>query len=583
MNAALERNRQDFQSSIDSAVTYTLGEVIERWRGLGFCIDQIPLGGTIAMQRGKGGELIAGGEGCFGSNDLSVFNERVIYYKGRPSFEPLNTSKSKYAATMAEAGYPANLNILYARPKTITERLPNNHVITFPMVKRQFPPGEYKLGQLLNDSTAVPFYTDFLSREITSGKYPNGVRLDSTQLYEKSAVFAVVACSYIMPRISRILYEYSAKMTVPLDKAMREAIFVVPVGTDRQVEVANFLDLISFYTGITFITVGANSPFEDPEALANGIKLDAKTNLESVDKVIEAIRSWRLSPGMTYSISDGLVMRNLVQKMRPDARGLLDPVRGKDGRYYGATFDAYFAVPVDKLPKFKSHSAYVKPKYDAGMLWSLTPFEADPHPPAPDEFWAEMSEEEADFFRDAWGESGRNKMWRENAARKSARFAEALEAIKRTDATDRQELLPLGTRAWIVEGAGDGNGPAQAVESIWYKTSEQRARSGGALRPLIIVSSECGFPHVGDDYAAGLYGALNQRGLNVVKGGSVPPKTLELLSAMLIHRKIGANVSYLNDEGKSRVQIPPYEMEKVLDFYGGSRMLPGFTESKARI
>lgn len=578
----LSQEGRDTQNSrsADLAVFLTLGDIVGQWKGRGFCIEQIPLGGTIAMTRNENDELVAGGEGCFGSNELMKFNNRRVWYEGRPSIEPQPPTGIRYAEIMRTAGYPAPLSVLYDHAKPVKFTLLNGFETEIVTTPRQLPPGEYTMGQLLNDSSATPYYASLLSKELTSDKYPNGVRLDSTQLYDKSGVFAAVTCSYIMPKIFRSLKEYSQKMGISMDEAMRKAIFVFPVGTDRQVEVANFLDLLSFYTGITFITVGANSPFEDPEAVKRGIVLDAKANLEGVGKVIEAIRYGKLSKGMTYTIADGLVIRNLVKKMRPDARGLLQPIRTPDGRYHGGTFLSYYAIPLTKLDSLKNQSCYIKPRYDPGMFYSLTPIE--PEFPNIDEIKGYLDAEALEFFNAYYSQNEARKIWRERAAIKSAKFAQALEMTHRSTVTNRVELLPIGTAVWTIEGAGEGNTSAQGAEAIRYALTEQYARTGGKWQSIITVSSECGFPWVGNDYAAGLNGALKSLGMETVNGLSVPPITLEILTSMLLHRQLGDQSAYLEDH-KVQLGLEPYELEKIIEWYGSSRLLPGFTDLKPKM
>ena len=75
---------------------------------------------------------------------------------------------------------------------------------------------------------------------------PNGVRLDSNHAFDRSCVWPAVVCGYLVPEIFTAASKFVKEYGSSIDEALKELVFIVPIGTDRQKEVAAFLDVIAF-------------------------------------------------------------------------------------------------------------------------------------------------------------------------------------------------------------------------------------------------------------------------------------------------------------------------------------------------
>lgn len=529
----------------DAGVSNVLTETITRLKNTGENPHAIPLGGTIAMSVGEDGKLIAGAPGAFGSIDLAAFNNRIIPYSSQDQLEEV-PSPSSYHHNLRYAGLTGFTPLLGVGIDEYIQRsiqLKNSGVWPDMITDWPLPAGDYPAVSLANDLFASRAYATTLSEELFLGEYPNGVRLDSNEVYDNSAVWSAIVCAHIVPSILTFADKTSKEKGISLEQALMESMFLVPIGTDRQREVASFLDILAYYSGATFITVGANSSFGTPEG-------DAEQNLADTEKVAQLISKGILPRGYAYSVGDGLVMHGILKKMDPAARGLKNTVSAPDGYTYGGTFLSNHSWPIDKV---EEQGCELTPKSpcDPSVIYGLG----------------------CVIPTDLSKENSRIHFISQNAAD----LTQAFNAVHKVDALNIPHRLPQGTQAVIIEGGGQGNVPAQSPEAIVSAATEQWARSDRRLKPTLIISSEAGIPAVGEDYSASPIHTLSHNNFirGVINARGLPAHSLKQLAALHYYPKL-VNINSGTSLDRSDEYIDPQELEKIIEDYGRSRQYPGF-------
>lgn len=519
----------------ESGVRHALDEVVFHLHGTGIVeVDDIPLGGTIAMVwNPDSGTYRTQSQGAFGTGEIQEFNSTRREYSGGSFIEPtLQTQQSSFSNISFFDFVQTSEGRLFLQNGSWSA--PSSH--TF------LEPGNYRTAQLATpgDIAASSTYAYHLSLDLTSENFPLGVRLDSNDVWARG-VFPAVVCSYMIPAIDRKIKQWAQQFNKSEQAIKREAVFIVPVGTDRQVEVNSFLDAVSFFTGLTFITVGANSSFGTPHG-------DAEVNIRSVERVTRALHEGKLRKGKAYAIADGMVLWNLIRKDHPEETGIRPAIKDIDGRYYGGTFQSYFADTLDQLDIRFSYPEYEPLQYDPSLFFRLLPF---------------------------GHQNLKRDQFRHNAAEKSMNLAYAMGSVFRSDVQNIPLELPLGTRVWIIEGSGESNGPDYAIEQIQQACDRLAIRTGGHIRPLLVVTSSTGFPFVGKKYSAGLHKGLLESNEKVVSGRTITPITLEILSALLLLPKMSRSVRLFPDN-QAKYQLTAQELEDAINKYGLRRELPFF-------
>lgn len=537
----------------DGRVASIISETIDRLHMDDIDVVDISLGGTLSMVRGPKGKLIFQGIGRFGKPELVAFNERKFYYRPEKSLEPETHSPWGYDMDLRLATgvrfMPFADTEVGTREYTIREiALKVSH--GWPDMTKQgaVPEGLYPFKTLATNYHSAPTYSAALTKQIASGKYPNGIGFDSNEIYDRGPVFAAVVCSYIIPKVFEGIRKVAKDKAISFEEALRETIFVIPMGTDKEADVETFLDLFAYFTGSTFITVGANSPFGTPKG-------DAETNLKDITKVAKLIKRGILPRGVAYSIADRLVMQSIFMKMDPSARGLEQTVKAHDGMIFNGTF-------------LSAHANYIDEVEENG--WPVKQI----HPRAP-HFLSILGSAPPLNEKD-------QNIWIAGVSWNAANLTRAFLSSHRTNILYMPPILPPGTRTLIIEGGGEANGPAHAAEMVRQVVGQQWARTDRKLTPTIVIASETGIPFVSDEevYDASLKGIesiMKAFHLNssIVNAKSLPGHAVEFLADLLIYPRIVEDI-FDPPVDKQFYHIEPDELQSAIDDYGKSRKLKGF-------
>lgn len=543
--------------SADLAVISTLSDTIARLREEDIYAESIILGGTLMMGRGQRGTLIVPTIGRFGKPQLLILNEQIVSYKRAKSLERETPSPWAYHVDLKlSTGVPfkpfadirthkkAGQREFTARAQAIRD----SHNWPYMVQPSTLPEGRYSLKTLATYYRSAPVYSSILAHEIASEKYPNGIGFDSNEIYDRGPVFAAVVTSYLVPKMIEGVRKIAEEKAISFDDAFREAIFVVAMGTDKETDVETFLDLLGYFTGATFIVVGANSPFGEDKG-------DAETNLADIEKVAKLIHKGLLPRGAAYSIADRLVMQSILMKMDPSARGLKKTVRGSSGMIYDGTFLAAHAEYIDKIDVKGWPIKYSQPR-DENILWLL----------------GNSSPKDKKSRSD----------WNTWTSRNAADFTRALLSSHRSNILYMHPVLPYGTRVLIVEGGGEANGPAQAAEIIRQVIGQQWSRTNRMLMPTVVIASEAGIPFVSDKdvYDASLKNierVVRSFRINshVVNAKGLPGHAVEFLADLLMYPRIVEDI-FDPPFDREFYHIEPAELQTAIDDYGKSRKLKGF-------
>ncbi len=537
----------------DGRVASIISETIDRLHMNDINVIDISLGGTLSMVRGPEGKLIVQGIGRFGKADLVAFNERKFYYRPEKSLEPETHSPWGYDMDLRlGTGVPfmpfADAEVGTKEYTTREIALKESH--GWPDITRQgaIPEGLYSLKTLASNCHSAPTYSAALTKKIASGKYPHGIGFDSNEIYDRGPVFAAVVCSYIIPKVIEGIHKVAKDKAISFEEALRETIFVIPMGTDKETDVETFLDLIAYFTGATFITVGANSPFGTPKG-------DAETNLKDITKVAKLIKKGILPRGAAYSIADKLVMQSIFMKMDPSARGLKHTVKAHNGMIFNGTFLAAHADYVDEVEENGWPIKQIRPRapHFLSILGSAPPL----------------------------NEKDQN-VWIAGVSWNAANLTRAFLSSHKTNILYMPPMLPPGTRTLIIEGGGEANGPAHAAEMVRQVVGQQWARTDRKLIPTIVIASEAGIPFVSDEevYDASLKNierivkSFRVDG-HVVNAKGLPGHAVEFLADLLMYPRIAEDI-FDPPVDKQFYHIEPDELQSAIDDYGKSRMLKGF-------
>ncbi len=377
---------------------------------------------------------------------------------------------------------------------------------------------------------------------------PNGVRLDSNHAFDRSCVWPAVVCGYLVPEIFTAASKFVKEYGSSIDEALKELVFIVPIGTDRQKEVAAFLDVIAFSTGTTFVTVGANSSFGTPGG-------DAEQNLSDSLEAVSLIKQGKLPRGFAYSIADGLIMQGILKKMDPAATGLKQTVVALgDTHRYGGTFLANTAVPME-IVKTDGYPLITNSSQTQSILDLLGTNKP------------EDQEEQAARL--------------EGVKLNAADLAQAINCVHILSPLDLPETLKEGTQMIILEGGGKGNVTAQTTRLLELLAGQQWARSRRTMKPTVVITSEAGIPYVDEDYAASPIGKLDSSPLirGVINARGLPAHIVAQLATLFHYPGVvysNAGISFHREDE----YIDPVAFERLLINYGVSRRFPGFPSNE---
>lgn len=511
-------------------LTQTFSDIIEGLSREGIPVADIPLGGTIAMVRNAEGKLVSRSEGCFTSEDIASFNNEIIPY------DPATSGLDLEPKTRPHAGVLLDRKLFSGKFQSEDLRLSMKERIQFriraafaryagldDLINFNLPKGLYKREALAADRKAGVVYSGELAHRLFTGDYPGGVQLDSSELYDAGPVIAGVLAGYILPRMwkeSRI-------------RPLSEMIFLLPVGTDRQREISAFLDCVAWQSGATFITAGANSPFGTKEG-------DAEQNLADLAHVARAVHAGLLPRGSAYSVADGFVLHGILQKMDPSGRGKRSAVQGPDGRWWGGTFLANTALPVDRL-------------------------NLEPWPLAESQYKPEGFPlfEQLDEI---------------NVVYTAICLARAFASVQIVNVNQIDTEPPVGVRIVVLEGAGEGNAPAQAVAAIREIEGAIRSRTNRLVLPVYIIASGAVIPFVGMEYEASLLGKLEKGTLaeRVMSARGLPSLNSGLLAASLLVKEMPQYDVIPHPWFRAAYNLEPGDLEKAMAIYGKLRGYPGF-------
>jgi hypothetical protein len=512
-------------------VTQTFGEIVDTLSREGIPVAGIPLGGTIAMDRDSEGILVSRNEGSFTSESLASFNNEVIPYDPKTSTLDLEPATRPHSGVLLDRKlFSGKFQSEDLAPLSLREKLLFDLRTKLArwgglesILDDQLPKGTYKREALAADRKAGILYSGELAHRLYTEDYPGGVQLDSSELYDSGPVLSAVIAGYILPRM------WKESRTRPLS----EMIFLLPVGTDRQREISALLDIIAWQTGATFITVGANSPFG-----AEGG--DAEGNLRDLANVARAVHRRLLPAGAAYSIADGFVLHGILQKMDPSGRGRRSMVKGPDGRWWGGTFLANTAQRVSRL---------------TSEPWPLRESQYKP---------------EGFPLFEALDET--------NVVYTAICLARAFASVQVVNVNQIDTEPPLGVRIVVLEAAGEGNAPAQAVAAIRSIEGAIRSRTNRLVLPLFIITSEAVVPFVGTEYEASLVGKLEKGTLSdrVMSARGLPSLNSGLLAAGLLIKEIPKYDVIPHPLFRAAYSLEPSHLEKAMAIYGKLRGYHGF-------
>lgn len=509
----------------DTIVTNTLNSLISEARMSPAVIKNdlwiqcIPLGGTIAMEW-VDGTLVSRAKGMFDSESLIKFNDSRIFYRRMdellepsvPAFEAYDLIKTATGISFEKGREVPHwrLRDMFGIPLTV---------------------GNHPFEVLATIADAKPVYAGLLAREIRFGPY-NGVRLDSSWLYDGGPVFSAVMCGHVLPSIIKSIKLYAQEKNCSMKDAMGKGIFILPVGTDTQTHLNLFLNAISYYTGLTFVTVGANGEFGS----LNG---DAEYNLNDTKRVIELIAQGKLARGTAYGVSDRVAWSMPLFKMYPAATTLVETITSPStGEIFGSTFETMFHWNIDDL---ESNSDFME-----------SPIPKDP------DFISVLDsdlDEKDDPFHMQVGYDAVN-------------IVRALQSILAVPVTNLPTELPLGTKILIVNGYGTGNGPVQAAREINHQIIKVWARTGEKSYPLVVISSAGGHPSVGSRYGANLVDALERQTFtegHVVSARKLNDAAIQMLLGLELFRQFKLETFHIQSPSESIMQQDAKPIQALID------------------
>lgn len=488
----------------------------------------IPLGGTFGMVQRKNSttgesEWVSKLPGAFDSDTLQEFNARIVEYDPSELFldmiEPQPPDPEVYHKSVSdrngEALSPLRLSQLSFGDIAGETRV--YHSLLYPL---RLNLGDHPTELLAADRLGSQHYADLLLQELVSGKYPRGVRLDSSELVDESsfATFSAVNCGVVFPKILEAAERIAGEIertergitnegVRKLEEAFQKMTILISMGSDQKRIAHAFYNTLAHLTGLSFVIISSNSSY----GLAEG---DAETNLNDIAIVTRAIHDGKFPRGVAYDVGDGLVSTDLLEKMKPEASTLQTPVLATDGKFYGATFLAYHARPVSEIGNYSWYFDQTSPQIP-DLLLCLS------FRPQPD-----VDLEYFDLNPTAY---------------KASQLAELLTSVTHVSVDSIPDRLPMGTRFILIEGPGRANAPAYTIRAIRNAANQLEARTNGEVRPIFIVASECPFPFATEEYGASIVSALKQDeeyADRVVNAKSLPSQVIRNLIALRLYKTV---------------------------------------------
>lgn len=529
------------------------------------CIG-IPLGGTFGMVQQPNpttGELewVSKLPGAFDSDALRTFNTRIVEYDPRNLYldmiEPQPPNPAEYHALVSRKSGAALSPLRLSRlslPDIARERRLYESLI-YPL---DLGTGDHALELIATDRQGSQHYADLLLQELVSGKYPRGVRLDSSELVDEHsfAVFSAVNCGVVFPKIletaERIaggIERTERGMTKDgvrkLERAFQGLTIFISMGSDQKRIAHAFYNTLAHLTGLTFVIISSNSSY----GVLGG---DAEVNLNAISTVAKAIDGNRLPRGVAYDVGDGLVSTDLLEKMKPEASTLQSAVLAADGKYYGSTFLAHHAKPMDQLDKESWYFDRTEPRIPDLLLY----LSIDLHN------FGDFIDEYFDLIPTAYNASG---------------LAELLNSVAHVSVDNIPDKLPKGTKFIMLEGPGRANAPAYTIKAVRNAANQLEARTNGSVKPIFIVASECPFPYATEEYGASIVGTLKQKqeiAERVVNAKSLPAYMVRSIIALNIYK-----TKFLSDFGfpEDRDQLERLDAKQIqnwIDEYINAHKLP---------
>lgn len=523
----------------------------------------IPLGGTFGMVQGRNSatrelEWVSKLPGAFDSDAHREFNARVVEYDSRGQFldmiEPQPPSPAVYHQLISSkngvAFSPLNLSRLAHGEIAGEPRLYNSLLYPLSLGK-----GEHETELLVTDRLGSQHYADLLLQELVSGKYPRGVRLDSSELVDENsfAIFSAVNCGVVFPKILEAAERIAGGVertergitnggVRKLEEAFQKITILISMGSDQKRIAHAFYNTLAYLTGLSFVIISSNSSY----GVVDG---DAETNLNNISTVARAINEGKLPRGVAYDVGDGLVSTDLLEKMKPEAATLQLPALAPDGKYYGATFLAYHAKPVDELSENSWYFDQSTPSVP-DLLWYLS-FHAHP-----------TDNEYFDLNPTAYNAS---------------QLAELLTSVTHVSVDSIPDRLPLGTRFILIEGPGRANAPAYTIRALRHTANQLDARTNGKVRPIFIVASECPFPFASEEYGASIVSALKQNeeyADRVVNARSLPPHIIRNLIALRLYKTVDLSRFGFPEERDELAKLDAKQIQTWVDEYISAHNLP---------
>src|SRR3989344_3374214 len=458
----------------------------------------IPLGGTFGMVKRenpitKEVEWVSQLPGAYDSDAHKNFNARRIPYNLAELYldiEPHAPHPSIYDESLSRNNGRAfsPLRLTYLTYDDIAREGRLWQSLLYPQA---LDDGEHSAELLATDRQGSMHYTDLLFEELVSGKYPRGVRLDSSELVDEDsfAIFSAVNCGIVFPEIleaaeritggiERTEKGLTRESVEKLEKAFQKMTVLISMGSDQKRIAHAFYNTLAHLTGLSFVIISSNSSY----GVAGG---DAETNLKDISTVTRAINEGKLPRGVAYDVGDGLVSTDLLEKMKPEASTLQTPMLATDGKFYGATFLAYHARPISEIHNSPWYFDKTSPQIPDLLLY----LSFRPQPDVDSEYF--------DLNPTAYNAS---------------QLAELLTSVTRVSVDNIPDKLPMGTRFVLIEGPGRANAPTYTIRKLQHAANQLEARTNGEVKPIFIVASECPFPFATEEYGASIVSHLKQSG-----------------------------------------------------------------------
>lgn len=560
---------EDLRQSPNEAIIGEVGKIspIEK---LAFELERegvpcvgIPLGGTFGMVQRQNSvtnemEWVSQLPGAYDSDAHNIFSARRIpynlaelYLDIEPHAPPPSIYDELLSRNNGSALSPLRLTHLtyedIARERRLWQSL---------LYSKVLDDGEHAAELLATDRQGSMHYADLLFQELVSGKYPRGVRLDSSELVDEDsfAIFSAVNCGVVFPkimdaaeRITRGIERTEKGMTKEgvgkLEKAFQQMTILISMGSDQKRIAHAFYNTLAHLTGLSFVIISSNSSY----GMAGG---DAETNFNDLSTVARAISEGKLPRGVAYDVGDGLVSTDLLEKMKPEASTLQTPTLATDGKFYGVTFLSYFARPVSEIHNSPWYFGQTSPQIPDLLLY----LSFHPHP--------EVDSEYFDLNPTAYNAS---------------QLAELLTSVARVSVDNIPDKLPMGARFVLIEGPGRANAPAYAIRKLQQAANQLEARTNKKVNPIFIVASECPFPYATEEYGASIINALKQHGEyadRIVNAKSLPAYIIRSLIALRMYRTVFLSNFGFPDEHDELAQLDAREIQTWIDEYITAHKLP---------